>query len=140
VVRSIPITVLLVKVRPSAALAVAPVVTIDRNDLAADESRNEQPSQRKSFAVVRVIADVTSRKSEMQWRFEIEHPAALTVIVAAAAPHVNVGREAPCPSPTTETRAFAIARFVAVTASACPGATRIRSSDSEAFSAAASVE
>src|SRR3954471_5937805 len=86
-------------------------------------STKEQFETTKSFAAPTVNADATSAKLATKWQLSHRHPAAETVIVAAAAPNVKTGRLAPWPRPKTFTPATLCAMLVAVTVSAWPGRT-----------------
>src|SRR6185295_9751624 len=76
---------------------------------------------------VTVNAVATSAKFAMKRQLRHDPLAAETVIVAAAAPKVNVGRIVPKPRPMTDTPATSCAIDVAVTVSAWPGMTRTMS-------------
>lgn len=114
-------------VKPSCALFVALVVTMLKKCKASVLSINDAPSNLKSFAVVTVKAEATLSK------FPLNKPptqvmlAAETVIVASAAPNVNVGLAAPFPKHTIVMPATSAAMLVAVTVSACPSLTKITS-------------
>lgn len=116
-----PYQVLPTTVNPSWALSVAFVVTMLKKCKAFELSTESVPSNLKFFAVVTVKAEATlSKLATSKPPFQVTS-AAETVIVAAAAPNVNVGLVEPLPKHTIVTPALSATIFVAVTVSACFG-------------------